>query len=291
MGNALPDTAAEVRDFLRVRRSRLRPADIGLPTFGGTRKVPGLRREEVALVAGISVEYYTRMERGDLTGVSDSVLAAIAEALRLGTSEAAYLVALARGQDSRPNPFPNAVDAFPRDKILQLLDAITAPAWIQNHAFDILAANPMARSVHQGMFASPAQPPNPIRFLFLDPNAPEYSLSFEEQTIRLSALTRMLSARRRSDPAVTRLITELREGSAEFRAQWLTHDVAGRLNAIVGVRHPTVGPLTLDFEVLPFPHHADVLLNVQTAPAGSPTAARLARLATQIADDDVARLT
>jgi hypothetical protein len=175
--------------------------------------------------------------------------------------------------------------------MLQVLDAITAPAWIQNRAFDILAANPMARAVHQGMFVSSAQPPNPIRFLFLDTNAREFALDFEAQSVRLGALAHLLSARHRDDPAVVRLISQLREGSTEFCAHWLTHDVSSDFNAVVGVRHPLVGPLTLDFEVLTFPQAAGLCLNVQTAAAGTQTAAGLARLACQIADDDVARLT
>jgi transcriptional regulator with XRE-family HTH domain len=247
---------------------------VGLP-HSGRRRLTGLRREEVAHVAGISLEYYNRIERGNLAGVSETVLAALATALRLSPSEVSYLTALAHTEAGCP---ARAASSPPRRQMLQILDAITSPAWIMNQAFDVLAANPMAKAVHQEMFASARRPPNPIRFVFLDPDADQVALDPAKHKARLAAFVHGASARHATDPAFTALVQDLLANSPAFRSYWDQFDVTTNPSGTMFLRHQLVGPLALDFEILPFPTDPGLVLNVQTAPPDSPTWAALERL-------------
>ena len=163
-----------MRDFLTSRRARLTPAQVGLPTFGGRRRVPGLRREELALLAGVSVDYLTRLERGNVAGASDGVLEALARALQLDEAERAHLFDLARAANAstagtRRRPAPQRI----RPAVQRVLDAITeAPAMVRNGRLDHVAANRLGRALYAPLFDSPAGPPNSARFVFLDPRYP-----------------------------------------------------------------------------------------------------------------------
>jgi hypothetical protein len=165
----LVDNKTEIRDFLATRRARLTPGQAGLPDFGGKRRVSGLRREEVAMLAGVSVDYYVRLERGNLSGVSESVLEALMRALQLDDVERSHLFDLARTANaslgSRRRPPVNRV----RPGVVRLLESISTPAWVRNGRMDILAANYLGRALYAQVFESPFTPPNTARFAFLDP--------------------------------------------------------------------------------------------------------------------------
>jgi transcriptional regulator with XRE-family HTH domain len=198
------DNHAEIRDFLASRRARITPDLAGLPAYGGNRRVKGLRREEVALLAGVSIDYYVRMERGNLAGVSDQVLESVANALQLDDAEQEHLRSLARVAGptaARRRQAPVAV----RPVIQQVLDAITdAPAWVRNARHDVIAMNPMANALYSPVLHSAAagptsrRPANTTRFLYLDPAAREFAWRrATEESVRLAeefeALTRQSS--------------------------------------------------------------------------------------------------
>src|SRR5829696_7263332 len=166
------DLNAEIRDFLSTRRARITPEQAGLPAYGGNRRVKGLRREEVAMLAGVSVDYYVRMERGGLAGASESVLNALAAALRLDEAERGHLFALARESGSRGNARKRTAAASVRPGVQQLLDAMTdAPAWVRNGRHDIVAMNRLARALYSPVLADPRRPVNTTRFVYLTPEA------------------------------------------------------------------------------------------------------------------------
>src|SRR5205809_154516 len=174
------DTRSEIREFLTSRRAKITPDQVDLPVYGGSRRVPGLRREEVALLAGVSVDYYTRLERGNATGVSDSVLGALARALRLDEAERAHLFDLARAArtttPARRRPMKQRV----RPSVQRVLDAmIGAPAYVRNGRGDVLAANRLGYALYSEMYIDPARPANTARFVFIDPRAPKFFLDWE----------------------------------------------------------------------------------------------------------------
>jgi transcriptional regulator with XRE-family HTH domain len=175
------DAKNEMREFLTSRRGKIGPEQAGLPTFGSTRRVPGLRREEVALLAGVSVDYYTRLERGNAKGVSDTVLEALARALQLDKAERAHLFDLARAAQAatptrRRSPQPRI-----RPGLQRMLDAMTGlPAFVRNGRLDILAANGLGYALYSEMYANASRPVNTARFVFLDPRAPDFYLDYEQ---------------------------------------------------------------------------------------------------------------
>jgi transcriptional regulator with XRE-family HTH domain len=166
------DTRSDIREFLTSRRAKLTPEQVGLASYG-PRRVPGLRREEVAVLAGVSVPYYTRLERGDMSGVSDSVLEALARALQLDDAERAHLFDLARAAQPTPaRPRRRRPKHHVRPEVQWTLDAITgAPAFVSNERLDILAANQLGRALFSELYDAPSRPVNTARFVFLDPRA------------------------------------------------------------------------------------------------------------------------
>jgi transcriptional regulator with XRE-family HTH domain len=174
------DTKREIREFLTSRRARITPAQAGLRTYGnGPRRVPGLRREEVALLAGVSIAYYTKLERGDTSGVSETVLESLARALQLDDAEQAHLFDLARAQSTTARPRRSRAPQRVRRGVQRLLDSITAPAMARNGRMDILATNPLGRALYSEMFANPRTPVNSARFTFLDPRATSFFVDWD----------------------------------------------------------------------------------------------------------------
>src|SRR6201995_1023013 len=197
------DNRAQVREFLASRRARITPDQAGLPAYGGNPPGKGLRREEVALLAGVSIDYYIRMERGDLAGASEAVLDGVANALQLDEAEHEHLRALARSarptETPRPRPGPTAV----RPVIQQVLDAITeAPAWIRNARHDILAMNPLARALYSPVLNSAVAGPtakraaNTTRFIYLDPAAREFFVDYDLVATDAAAMLRLEAGRK-----------------------------------------------------------------------------------------------
>lgn len=282
------DLRAEIKEFLSSRRARITPAEAGLPAYGGNRRVKGLRREEVAMLAGVSVDYYVRMERGSLAGASESVLDALASALKLDDAERDHLYALARecgASGRRRTAQPTTV----RPAIRQIVDAITdAPAWIRNGRHDILAMNPLAEALYAPVLeADDRRPANTTRFVYLYPDAArELFVDYDQIAKDAAAMLRLEAGRNPHDKALIELVGELSTRSEAFRQRWASQDVRYHRSGRKRLRHPVVGPLDLDFEALELPSEPGLALNVYTAAAGTPTADALKVLASWVATDD-----
>jgi len=246
---------SDVRDFLVSRRGRLKPEQAGLRHYGSNRRVPGLRREEVALLAGLSVDYYTRLERGNLTGVSETVLHAIADALQLDESERTYLFALFRAANASGRAPARVESQLVRPAVQLVLDGMTtSPAFVRNHQLDLLATNPLARALYSPVLDSAVARwgphPNIARFHFLDPASPEFYPDWDAVADACVAILRTEAGRAPRDLAPTGLVEDLLELSADFRTRWAAHNVRLRRSGTLAIYHPAVGRLELDFEDL-----------------------------------------
>ena len=275
------DNRAQVREFLVSRRERISPAQAGLPAYGGgNRRVKGLRREEVALLAGVSIDYYVRMERGNLAGASAAVLDGIAGALQLDEAERAHLFDLARAAQPAPPRQRRTKTSGVTDGIQQILDAITdAPAWVRNARHDMLAANRLARALYAPVLADPRRPANNARFVYLDPAAREFFADWERAADDIAAMLRSEAGSNPHDKQLIELIGELSTRSEEFRSRWAAHNVRFHRTGHKRIHHPVVGTLDLDFEAMEFPAHPGLTLLAYTAAAGTPTADSLKMLA------------
>ena len=275
------DLRGDIREFLSSRRARIAPEQAGLPAYGGNRRVKGLRREEVALLAGVSVDYYVRMERGSLAGASDGVLDALASALQLDEAERDHLFHLARqsGAPSRRRRRRPAVTV--RSTLQQVLDAISdAPAWIRNGRYDVLAMNELARALYSPVLADPRRPANTARFVYLAPEAAkDFFVDYDQMASDAAAKLRMEAGRNPHDEQLIALVGELSTRSELFRQRWASHDVRLQQFGRKRVHHPIVGQLDLDVESLELPADPGLHLIIYTAAAGTPTADGLALLA------------
>lgn len=264
------DTRNEIREFLTSRRARITPEQARLRTYGtGPRRVPGLRREEVALLAGVSVDYYTRLERGNLGGASDTVLEAVARALQLDEPERAHLFNLARAQLTAGRPRRRSSPRRVRPGVQQMLDAIAAPAYVRNGRMDILAANKLGQALYSQVFDSPRRPPNSARFAFLDPQAPEFFADWEKVADDAVAVLRSEAGRNPHDPDLTALIGELSTQSEDFRVRWAKHNVRYHHTGRKRIHHPVVGDLELGYEVMKLVADEELTMFVYTAEPGS----------------------
>jgi len=269
------DSRDEIRDFLTSRRAKITPERAGLPVYGGNRRVAGLRREEVALLAGVSVDYYTRLERGNLNGASDSVLEALARALHLDEAERAHLFDLARAANTtaatartRRRPAQQHV----RRGVQRILDAMTtASAYVRNGRMDILSANRLGYAVFSPIFADPVRPANIARFIFLDPRAREFYVEWDRLAGDTVALLRAEAGREPYDRALSDLIGELSTRSEPFRTRWAAHNVRFHRSGVKHLHHPVVGDLTLAFESMELTADAGLRLNAYSAEPGSPS--------------------
>ncbi|MEV6654153.1 helix-turn-helix transcriptional regulator [Streptomyces sp. NPDC051219] len=264
------DNRSEVREFLVSRRGKVTPDQVGLAAHGGTRRVPGLRRSEVAELAGVSVEYYTQLERGSLRGASESVLDAVARALRLNEDERAHLFDLARAANAgaavRRRPAARRV----RPAIQQILDGQLSPAWVGNGRSDIVAVNRLARALYSPLFDDPVRPVNHARFRFLNPRAGDFYRDWDLAARDIVAVLRAEAGKNPYDQELTGLIGELCTRSEEFGRLWAAHDVRHHRSGIKRLHHPVVGDLDLSYEGLELPSDPGLVLFVYTAePASS----------------------
>lgn len=279
---------ADIREFLSSRRARITPDQAGLPAYGGNRRVPGLRREEVAMLAGVSVDYYVRLERGDLAGASESVLDALARTLQLDEAEREYLFDLARAAGPGRQRAPRTKTTV-RPAVRQVLDAIgDAPAWVRNGRHDILAANLLARALYSPVFDDPRRPVNTTRFAYLNPAAREFWRDYDQITHDAAAMLRLEAGRTPHDPGLIRLVGELSTQSELFRERWASRDVKFHRSGLKRLHHPVVGDLDLNYESMDLPSEPGLVLNVYTAPAGSPSADALKVLASWAATNAAA---
>ncbi|MGP3916906.1 helix-turn-helix transcriptional regulator [Nonomuraea sp. 10N515B] len=290
------DNRDEIRDFLASRRARITPQQAGLAP-GGRRRVPGLRREEVAVLAGVSTEWYTRLEKGHISGVSEDVLNAVARALQLDDAERAHLFDLARAAGPGPRTRRSAHKVRPG--LQRMLDAMTdAPAIIRNGRMDILAANRLGRAMYWPVFqhsapgrsphprTKPSQPANIARFQFLDPAGPDFYPDWDTAADVTVALLRTEAGRDPYNNDLTHLIGELSTRSADFRTRWAEHNVRLHHTGTKTFHHPAIGDLTLDYESMDL--HADPGLNltVYTAAPDTPSHDALRLLASWAATLD-----
>lgn len=279
------DARTELGEFLQTRRARLTPTDVGLPVYTGGRRVPGLRREEVALLAGMSVEYYTRIERGSFTGISDSVLDGIAHALRLDDAEQAHLKALAgtptRRAPQRRQPARQRV----RPAIQRVLDAMPhTPAFVLSSRGDVLATNALGRAVNQPLYESQGEHVNHARFLFLDRRSAEFWRDWSTIADQTVATLRAEAGRNPFDRDLTDLIGELATRSDEFRTRWATHNVRLHTHGTKRIHHPLVGDLDLPYETIPLPADPGQSLLIYTPEPHSSTQEALNLLASWTGD-------
>jgi transcriptional regulator with XRE-family HTH domain len=285
------DNGNEIRDFLVSRRARITPEQAGLPAYGGNRRVAGLRREEVALLAGVSIDYYVRLERGRAPGVSESVLEGIARALHLDEAERAHLFDLARAAGApaaaRAPRRPAAQQVRP--SVRRILDSMTTtPAYVRNARLDILAANRLAAALFAPILTSPAQPANSARFLFLDPAAPAFYPDWERQAQDVVAMLRTEAGHSPHDRALSNLIGELSTRSEHFRTWWAAHNVRFHRTGTKRFHHPVVGDLTLTFEALDLAADSGLRISAYSAEPGTPSDDALKLLATWAATVDEA---
>lgn len=265
------DNRTDTREFLSSRRARITPEQAGLLAYGGKRRVPGLRREEVAILAGMSVDYYTRLERGNLAGASDSVLDALARALQLDDAETAHLFDLARAASApastrrRPSQ-PQQL----RPIVQRILDAMPGtPAWVRNGRMDFLAANTLGHALHSEIFSDPVRPANNARFVFLDPRSQAFYPDWERSANDIVAILRSEAGRNPYDRKLTDLIGELSTRSETFRTRWAAHNVRFHRTGLKRIHHPVVGDLELAYEAMEFPAEPGLQMFVCIAEPGS----------------------
>lgn len=280
------DPQDDVREFLASRRARITPEQAGLPNYGGTRRVAGLRRPEVAMLAGVSPDYYTRLERGNLSGVSDSVLDAIARALQLDDAERSHLHDLARAANTTPRVRRRPVKQQVRPGVRSLLDAMTdAPAFVRNGRLDVLAINPLGQALYASAFEGPDRPVNLARFCFFTPAAEQLYPDWDEAANTTVALLRTEVGRDPYDKALSDLVGELATRSDDFRVRWAAHNVRLHHTGVKHFQHPVVGRLDLAFEAMPLPADPGLTLTAYSAEQGSPAHDALRLLASWATTD------
>jgi len=266
------DAAQDIRELLTSRRAKISPADAGLPVYGSNRRVKGLRREEVAMLAGISVEYYTRLERGNANGVSEDVLEGVVRALQLDEAERAHLFDLVRTTSTSRPPRRRPSQERVRATVQQILDSMSGTAaYVRNGRLDILAANGLGRALYADVFDDPVQPPNTARFLFLNQRASDFFVDWDTIAHDAVAILRAEAGRDPHDRRLSDLIGELATRSDEFRVRWAAHNVKFHRTGVKRFHHPIVGDLTLGYEALDLPADSGQRMLVYTAEPGSPS--------------------
>jgi transcriptional regulator with XRE-family HTH domain len=273
------DNRAEIREFLATRRAKLTPQRAGLPPGGGRRRVPGLRREEVAVLAGVSTEWYVRLEKGHINGVSDDVLDAVARALQLDEAERIHLFNLARA--AKPQRAQRRrTQLRVRPSIERLLASMAStPAFVRNGRIDVLATNPLFRALYSPVFDNSSGPPNLARFTFLDPRARDFYPEWDEAADGTVALLRGQAGRDPHDRDLSDLVGELATRSDEFRTRWAGHDVRLHQAGIKHFHHPVVGPIEVVFDSLEPSADPGLILTTYSAEPNTPSEDALKLLA------------
>jgi transcriptional regulator with XRE-family HTH domain len=273
------DRRSELREFLTTRRARITPDQAGLTWYGENRRVPGLRREEVALLTGVSVDYYTKLERGTARGVSDEVLESLARALRLDEAERSHLFDLARA-GTTTTARRRSTRQHVRPSVQRILDAMTgAPAFVRNGRMDLLAANQLGRALYSVRFTTDGRPTNTARFVFLDPRAPDFYVDWDDVANDAVAVLRSEAGRNPDDKRLSGLVGELSTKSDPFRQRWAAHNVRYHDSGTKRLNHPIVGELILTFEAMGLFADTGLTMFAYTAEPGSKSAESLNLLA------------
>lgn len=275
---ATVSTKDDVREFLTTRRAKVRPDDVGLPTFGSNRRVPGLRREEVALLAGVSADYYIRLERGNLAGVSEQVLEALAQALRLDDAERTYLFDLARAATGPIRGSRRVTVAKVRPGVLRILEAMNGPAYVRNARMDVLAVNDSAVALYGGILDRDKLPLNLARFMFLDDRAPDFFLDWPNVADDTVAALRIQAGQHPDDKSLSDLVGELATKSGQFRTRWARHNVKHHRSVPKRLHNSLVGDLQLIGEAMELAGDGLIIVTY-TAEPDSPAAEALRFLA------------
>ena len=278
---------ADIAEFLTIRRAKITAKQAGLPSYGA-RRVPGLRREEVASLAGVSVEYYKRLERGNVTGVSELVLDGLARALQLDDAERAHLFDLARAANPVAPKRRRPVKQLIRPVVQRILDQLATPATVRNSRLDYVGANPLGRALYAPVFDSLEQPANSARFTFLDPAASDFYPDWEQVASELVAHLRSEAGRNPFDRPLSDLVGELSTRSDEFRVRWAAHNVRFHRTGTKRIHHPVVGDLELSYETLELSADDGLSVAVFTAEPGSSSQQALDLLASWTATPDAA---
>ncbi|WP_145942766.1 helix-turn-helix domain-containing protein [Corynebacterium glyciniphilum] len=283
------DQRNKVGEFLRSRRDRLAPEQVGVIS-GGRRRVPGLRREEVAMLADISVDYYAKMERGDLRGVSPEILDCVARALQLDEAETDHLHDLARAAEPHPTRRRRSRETQTvRPSLQRFLDAVTgAPVWVRDRRMNVITANPLGRALYQPILDDADGRGNTARFVFLSPAARTFFPDWEQGADDIAATLRGYAGRYPRDKALTDLVGELVTRSDAFRQRWSAHNVRHHRTGVKRIVHPEVGDLELVYEAMDLPANPEWFMFGYTAEPGSPTEERLKLLASLAATIDKA---
>jgi len=269
-----------VKEFLSSRRAKITPDKAGLPAYGGNRRVPGLRREEVALLAGVSVDYYNRLERGNLQGASESVLDSVARALQLDEAEHAHLLDLARAANASPTKPRKPSTQKVRPSVQRLLDAMTdAPAWVRNNRHDFLAGNSLAVALYSDIFTDPVRPANTARFAFLDEKAKQFWPNWDRTADDVVAMLRSEAGSNPYDRGLSDLIGELSTRSETFRIRWAAHNVRFHRTGVKQLHHSIVGDLELSYEAMELTSDPGLTFLAYTAEPNTPSADKLKMLA------------
>ena len=263
------DNSKDVREFLMSRRSRITPAQAGLPAYGGSRRVAGLKREEVAMLTGVSTEYYARLERGNLRGVSESVLESLAGALRLDEAERAHLLDLARAAAPSRAPGTRRARTELRPSVERILAGMTGtPAYVRNSRMDIVTANSLCFALYTGILSPDTLPLNLARFMFLDPRSRDFFLEWDTIADDLAAALRTEAGPNPHDRALNSLIGDLATGSTEFSTRWARHNVRFHRSARKTLHNQLVGDIELTGDALEIPGEGLTLI-AYTAEPGS----------------------
>ncbi|MDQ3878382.1 MAG: helix-turn-helix transcriptional regulator [Actinomycetota bacterium] len=278
------DARREIGDFLQTRRARIQPEEAGLPAFGERRRVPGLRREEVAMLSGISVEYYTRLERGNVGDVSDSVLDGLARALQLNQAETSHLENLVTAANTTRSATPDSDQGVGRG-LHVVLDSVThAAAFLRNHRLDVLANNALARALYLPLLEAPTEPPNLARLVFLDERSTVFYADWQQIADDAVGSLRIATGRFPEDEYLMSLIDELSRRSDEFQSRWETHHVEEYRSGQQHFRHPEVGELVLLYEAFELVSDPTVVMIVYCPKPGSVWEARFKSLNETIFD-------
>jgi len=278
------DLRRDVQQFLTGMRARLTPEEAGVPMFGGERRVPGLRREEVAQLAGVSTAYYTRLERGNLRGVSESVLHSLARILRMTDAETEHLFDLARAASNGTRTRQNKPQSRLPHRAAQLIDAMPdVPAVALGRLGDVIGANALGRALFPHLFSDGAEPLNHTRYLFLDDRSREFYVHWERDARGVVSALRLVAGHDPADRALMALVGELATHSPEFRTWWAGHTVKTHTAGTKAIRHPVVGELTVAFETLTLASAPDVRIITYLTNAGSPSADALDLLRSWVA--------
>ncbi len=272
------DNRAEIRDFLATRRAKISPEQVGLPS-GRRRRVPGLRREEVAVLAGVSPDWYIRLEKGHISGVSEDVLDAVARALQLSDVERDHLFNLARAARTTRTPRKRAKTQIPVS-VQRVLDSMTGTAaFVRNGRLDILAGNQLGCALYSPVLDQPAHRGNIARFDFLDPRAVDFYPDYDGAVSIAVALLRTEAGRDPHDKDLAELVGELATRSEAFRTRWGAHDVRTHRGGVKRFNHPVVGHLELAYDSMQLVAAPGLVLTAYTAEPATASADALALLA------------